>query len=393
MARDGAWADRGVAQLAVGSFSMRLRVLVVVPLGEALGGGEQMLRQLLRSSDPDAVEWHVVFLRNGPLVAEMRAHANVHVVDAGRFRNLGRRAAAVRRVAAIARACRAELVFGWMVAGQATAGPAALLAGVPNAWYQVGTPRPDWLDRFATLWPARGVIALSRDGVKAQSRIWPQRPVRLVYPGVSLDVIEGVRAQPPEAMRRRLGLPTDSPVVGLVGRLQRWKGIHVFLDAIVAARRAVPNLRGVVVGGPHETEPEYPEELRAQAERLGIGDAVRFTGFQPNPVEWMQAMDVVVHASDHEPFGIVVVEAMALGKPVVAGAGGGPSEIIATDKEGVLIPFGDAAGIAASVVRLLGDAAAARAMGEAARIRAADFAEPAYAAEVVAAMRAFAREA
>ncbi len=369
---------------------MTRRVLVVMPLGAALGGGEQMLRQLLRSCDPDAVEWTVVFLRDGPLVEEMRAHATVHVVDAGRFRDLGRRTAAIRRIAAIARACNAELVFGWMVAGQAMAGPAALLAGLPNAWYQVGTPRPDWLDRFATFWPTRGVIALSRDGVAAQSRIWPHRRVHLVYPGVSLDAIEAVRAEPIEAVRRRLGLPIDRPVVGVVGRLQRWKGIHVYLDAIAAARRSVPTLQGVVVGGPHETEPEYPGELRAQAVRLGIGDAVTFAGFQSNAVEWMHAMDAVVHASDHEPFGIVVVEAMALGKPVVAGAGGGPAEIITDGENGRLVPFGDSAGIAAAVMRLLSDPDGARTIGDAARHRAAAFAEPAYAAAVVAAMQGFA---
>ncbi len=367
-------------------------MLVVMPLGNALGGGEQMLRQLLRSSDPAAVAWEVVFLRDGPLVEEMRAHATVHVIDAGRFRDIGRRAAAVRRIAALGRTSGADLEFGWLGAGQATAGPAALLAGAPNAWYQVGTPRPDWLDRFATLWPTRGVIALSRDGVEAQSRIWPRRPVRLVYPGVSLDAIDGVRAQSSDELRRRLGLPTGRPLVGIVGRLQRWKGIHVFLDAIAAARRSVPTLQGVVVGGPHETEPGYPDELRAQAERLGLADAVTFAGFQSNSVEWMQAMDVVVHASDHEPFGIVIVEAMALGKPVVAGAGGGPAEIITDGKDGLLVPFGDSAGIAAAVERLLTDHAEARAIGEAARLRAAAFAEPAYAAGVVAAMQAFARE-
>lgn len=381
-----------MAELAGERRGVRLRVLVVMPLGNALGGGEQMLRQLLRSSDPAAVAWDVVFLRDGPLVEEMRAHATVHVIDAGRFRDMGRRAAAVWRIAALVRASRADLVFGWMVAGQATAGPAALLAGAPNAWYQVGTPRPDWLDRFATLWPTRGVIALSRDGVEAQSRIWPSRPVRLVYPGVSLDAIDGVRTQSPDAVRGRLGLPTDRPLVGIVGRLQRWKGIHVFLDAIAAARRSVPTLHGVVVGGPHETEPGYAGELRAQAERLGLTDAVTFAGFQSNSIEWMQAMDVVVHASDHEPFGIVVVEAMALGKPVVAGAGGGPAEIITDGTDGLLVPFGDSAGISVAVARLLGDKAGARAMGEAARRRAANFAEPAYADAVVAAMQAFARQ-
>lgn len=365
-----------------------LRVLVVMPLGTALGGGEEMLRQLLRESRGAGVEWTVVFLRDGPLVGEARAlGVECHVVEAGRFRNVPKRLAAVGRIAALARTRGAHLCFGWMVAGQMMAGPAAVRAGVPCAWYQVGTPRPDWLDRMATLWPAVAVLALSRAGAAAQERIWPHRPVRIVYPGVSFDAIERARTQSPGAMRRILGLPTDGRMVGIVGRLQRWKGVHVFLDAVACVRRTHPDVRAVVVGGPHETEPGYADELRAQAGRLGIAENVTFAGFQPNPAEWMQAMDVVVHAADQEPFGIVVVEAMALGKPVVAGAAGGPAEIVSDGVDGLRAPYGDAAAIASAVTRLLDDHAFAQRLGAAARKRAADFSAAGYARNVVAVIR------
>jgi glycosyltransferase involved in cell wall biosynthesis len=365
-----------------------LRVLVVMPLGQALGGGEEMLRQLLREAGDAGVEWTVVFLRDGPLVAEVRALGiTCEVVDAGRFRQVARRVAAVRRIAMLARERRADLCLGWMVAGQATAGPAAMLAGVPCAWYQVGTPRPDGLDRFATLWPAVGVVTLSKAGAASQARIWPHRPVRIVYPGVSLDAIERARGEDPHALRARFGLPADVPVVGIVGRLQRWKGVHVFLDAMALLRRTHPAVHAAVVGGPHETEPAYADELRAQAERIGLAPHVTFAGFQPNPAEWMQAMDIVVHAADREPFGIVVVEAMALGKPVVAGAEGGPSEIVTDGVDGLRTPYGDAAAQAAAVARFLDDAAFAKHIAAAARTRAAAFGSAAYARNLVVALR------
>ena len=365
-----------------------LRVLVVMPLGLARGGGEEMLRQLLREGRGRGVDWVVVFLCPGPLMDEMRALGiECHLIEAGRFRELFTRAKAIRRIAALAREVRADLCFGWMVAGQATAGLAALFAGLPCGWYQVGTPRPDGLDRFATLLPARGVLALSRDGQTAQARIWPHRPVSLVHPGVSLQALEAVRALDPVALRRRLGLPVDRHVVGIVGRLQRWKGMHLFLDAIAAERRSRPDVHGVIVGGPHETEPGYGDELRAQAQALGISDAVTFAGFQSNAAEWMQAMDVFVHASDREPFGIVVVEAMALGKSVVAGASGGPAEVITDGRDGLLVPFGDVAGLAAAIERYLADPAFAARLGSAARERARDFSDRAYATNVVAALR------
>jgi Glycosyl transferases group 1/Glycosyltransferase Family 4 len=384
----GGFATQGTGRAAGASLMTPLRVLVVMPLGTALGGGELMLRQLLTHGRGQGVEWTVVFLRDGPMVAEARGLGlDVRVIEAGRFRHLPARLRAIRRVAALARASGVDLVLGWMVAGQLTAGAAALLAGVPCVWFQVGTPRPDWLDRLSTLLPSRGVLVLSRAAAAAQARVWPHRRQWLVYPGAMLDAFDPRTLPTPEAARGKLGLPVDGPLVGMVGRLQRWKGMHVFLSAIALVRREHPAVRAVIVGAPHETEPAYPAELRAQAEALGISDIVMFAGFQANIPEWMQAMDVFVHASDREPFGIVVIEAMALGKPVVAGSAGGPAEIIADGEDGLLVPYGNDESLAHAILRYLDDHAFAARVGAAARIRAAAFDDRTYAANVIAALR------
>ena len=93
-------------------------------------------------------------------------------------------------------------------------------------------------------------------------------------------------------------------------------------------------------------------------------------------------MDVVVHASDREPFGIVILEAMALGKPVVAGADGGPREIVSDGVDGLLAPFGDADALAHAVLRYLGDPQFPRAAGAAARAKATRFGVERFAEEV-----------
>jgi glycosyltransferase involved in cell wall biosynthesis len=365
-----------------------LRVLVVMPLAAPLGGGEQMLRQLLRHGRTQGVEWTVVFLREGPMAGEARALGlAVHVIEAGRFRDVVRRARAVQRIARLAHVCGADLVLGWMVAGQLTAGPAALLAGVRCVWYQVGTPRPDWLDRVATLLPARGVLVLSRAGAAAQAGLWPARRQWLVYPGAALDAFDPGKLPAPAEARRRLGLAGGGPLVGMVARLQRWKGVHVLVEAMAAVHAARPDARAVIVGGSHETEPEYPSELEARVKALGLAAVVRFAGFQANVPEWMQAMDVVVHASDREPFGIVVIEAMALGKPVVAGAAGGPAEIVTDGVDGTLVAYGDAPAVARAILQYLDDAPFAARMGAAARARAAAFDGRTFAANVIAALR------
>ena len=365
-----------------------LRVTVVMPLGTALGGGELMLRQLLTHGRGQGVEWTVVFLRDGPMVEEARALGHtVRLVNAGRFRNIAARVRAIFAIAHIARESRADLVLGWMVAGQLTAGAAAMIAGIPSVWFQVGTPRPDWLDRIATLLPARGVLVLSRAAAAAQARVWPRRKQWLVYPGADLSAFDPARLPSPASERARLGLPVTGPLIGMVGRLQRWKGMHVFVSAMARVHQSRSDVRAVIVGAPHETEPEYAIELQRQVGALGLDRVVTLAGFQSNVPDWMQAMDVIVHASDREPFGIVVIEAMALGKPVIAGSGGGPAEIITDGVNGLLAQYGDAGSLANAILRYLDDHALAARTGAAARIRAAAFDDRTYATNVIAALR------
>ncbi len=362
-------------------------------LAERRGGGEVMLEQLVRHGDCAAVRWLVVFLEDGPMVAQIeRLGAQVAVVEAGRLREPHRHAAAVARIARLARRHRAEAILGWMVKSQLYAGPAALLARVPAVWYQLGIPLDGaWLDRAATALPARGVLAVSDAAAAAQARIRPRRALRVVRPGVDLGHFDPARLPAPRDARARLGLPDGGPLIGIVGRLQHWKGIHVLVEAMAPIRDAHPAAHCVVVGGAHDPEPGYPALLRARIAALGLQDAVTLAGLQPDIAEWMQAMDVVVHASDREPFGIVILEAMALGKPVVAGADGGPREIVRDGVDGVLVPFGDRAALARAVLRHLDDPGFARAAGAAARTRASQFAAPRFAREVEQAMRRLVR--
>ena len=149
-----------------------------------------------------------------------------------------------------------------------------------------------------------------------------------------------------------------------------------------AVRAAHSDAHLVIVGGAHDTEPRYGDELRVLAAMRGVADAVTFAGFQTDVPRWMQAMDIIVHASDREPFGIVVVEAMALGKPVIAGSEGGPAEIITDGVDGLLTPFDDAPALARAIDRYLGDPTFAASCGTAAHARAQAFSAKAYAARL-----------
>lgn len=368
-----------------------MRVTVIMPLAEQRGGSELMLLQLLQNAGRSDIHWLVVFLKPGPMVEQAaQLGADVRVIDSGRLANAPRFLFAVASIAALLRKHRTDIVVGWLNFGHLLGGLAAALSGVPAVWYQLGIPiEKHWLDRLVTALPARAILTCSQAGGDAQLRMKPARPIRIVYPGVSLDRFDPQALPNPTDVRQPLGLKPGGPVVGIVGRLQRWKGMHVLVEAMPALIERFPEIQCVLVGGEHKSEPDYPAYLRSRIADLHLEDRVMLTGLQSNVPLWMQAMDVVVHASDREPFGIVIIEAMALAKPVVAGDQSGPREIITDGVDGLLSPYGDSESLADRIGRILGDHELACAMGNKARIRAQDFSVRRYASDIVKVLEEF----
>lgn len=158
--------------------------------------------------------------------------------------------------------------------------------------------------------------------------------------------------------------------VGLVATFARWKGHETFLEALSLIPATVP-LRGYVVGGPiYETAGSQVAlgDLRERAETLGIGSRVGFTGFVPDASSAIRSLDIVVHAStDPEPFGLVIAEAMACGKAVVASHAGGAIELTDACEHAVTHVPGDARGLAKRIEQLATDAALRARLGASGR--------------------------
>jgi len=155
--------------------------------------------------------------------------------------------------------------------------------------------------------------------------------------------------------------------------------MHTLVRAMPQVLNRHPNAHAIIVGGRHQHEPEYETYLEQEIQSRGLQDRVFRVGFQSNVPLWMQAMDVFVHASDYEPFGIVIIEAMSLGKPVVAGNRGGPTEIITEGENGLMAPYEDVDALFRQIHRYLDNPTYAKRMGENARKRALDFNPSSYA--------------
>jgi glycosyltransferase involved in cell wall biosynthesis len=185
--------------------------------------------------------------------------------------------------------------------------------------------------------------------------------VRVVHRGVDIARFDS-RAVAPErmtALRQEWGVPDRAPVVMLPGRLTRWKGHAVLIEAVARlGRREVWTL---LVGAAQGRE-GYRGELEALIARHCLGQTVRIAGATDDmPAAYLVA-DVVVSAStDPEAFGRVAVEAQAMGRPVIATAHGGALETVADGETGWLVAPGDAAALAGAIDRALSLEPAARA--------------------------------
>lgn len=346
-----------------------VRVLLVNP-SPIRGGAEEMLAAFLRGFDPARIDADVACLSPGPFPDELVAAGHsVHLIDAGRMRQVKRYGRAVGALARLARGY--DVVCSWQVKGHYYGTLAARIARRPAIWWDHGIrPKRGEQSSFAggtipKAMPVRLVLTSSRAAAARHAR------AIAIHPGIDVERFAAARPAHRDAMRASFGVAPDAPLIGIVGRLQPWKGQHVFLRAAARIADAHPGalfvIAGDAIGG---FSAGYPAELRAFAAELGLESRVIFAGARDDVPAVLAALDVFVHASIEEPFGIVIVEAMAAGLPVIATRGGGVPEIVTDGIDGYLVECGNDEEMAARITTLLTDPAIASRLAAAGQARA-----------------------
>jgi glycosyltransferase involved in cell wall biosynthesis len=235
--------------------------------------------------------------------------------------------------------------------------------------YQRGYYWP--LDRLLSSWVAHYIfVSRSVEQVFQKAVGVRSRKLRTIYEAVDFSAHLGLGEADRRELREELGLGDGEPTVVNVGRLVAWKGHDVFLDAIATVAQRHGDVRAVIVGAPADNERgiQWLRSLRDRAERLGISDRVQFTGFRSDVHRFFGAADLVVHSATRpEPFGRVVVEAMAAARPVIATGAGGVPEIISDGVTGLLVAPSDSRSMAEAICHALDNREAASAMGRRAR--------------------------
>jgi glycosyltransferase involved in cell wall biosynthesis len=337
------------------------RLLSVQPTADG-GGSEKALIGLIRQLHDDGWECHVA-LPSAPRLAGEYAEAGavVHVIYMPRVTASGASTrwlayalawpVGVARLAQLARRLGIDVVHsnslhcwhGWA---------AAALLGRPHVWHAreivfqsraaLGLER--WLARHF----ADEVIAAS---TAVASQLDPGN-VTVVTDEADPRVFNPARAG---RFRHDAGIDDAIPLIGSVARLDTWKGFDVLLDGWKDVRQARPDAELVIAGGSVAGKEGYAAGLRERARSL---PGVHWLGPRGDVPEVLADLDVFVQVSTQpEPFGLVLVEALATGVPVVAGAAGGPLEILnaagAGPAAGRLVTPGDAAALAGALLTLL----------------------------------------
>jgi len=180
-----------------------------------------------------------------------------------------------------------------------------------------------------------GVSDAVRDDMRRCLPAWPAARIQTLYNRIDVDALQAIQV-PVEAARDALGLSPDEWVVGNVGRLHPDKDQATLLKGFALALPHLPQQSRLAILGSGRLE----QDLKELARELNIADKVRFLGQVPDARRYFRAFDVFALSSDHEPFGMVLLEAMAAGVPLLATACGGAREVV--EGVGILFPFGDA---------------------------------------------------
>jgi glycosyltransferase involved in cell wall biosynthesis len=199
------------------------------------------------------------------------------------------------------------------------------------------------------------VIGISRAVAESIYHIKDPRFVRVVYNPVDSQAFQCVVDQQKEA-RQSLGLRETDIGVGIFGRVVHWKGQREFVYACIEAMRKNPDIKAVIIGDASDSASAYFNEIKAIISGSEFRERFVLAGYREDVERLYVAMDIIVHASvEPEPLGRVVLEGMAAKKPVIATDAGGPSEVIESGSDGILVPIGDIQRMGAAILELAND--------------------------------------
>jgi len=241
-------------------------------------------------------------------------------------------------------------------------GLAASLSRASLLWH-VRACSGDWSDRWLAAFSDR--LILVAEALRPRFRYYvageDQPKLTVIHNGVELEPPSSLEAQR-AALRARLNVQAGTVVLAAVGRIEPLKGVEILLEAMSRLPRESRNVRVLLIG---PIDSAYRTTLHSKVERMGLSGCIEFVGYQTPVQPWIAVADLIVHPSLYEAFPRVILEAMAMAKPVIASRVGGVAEAVVDEETGILVSAEDPDALAAALARLITDAALRERMGKA----------------------------
>lgn len=338
-----------------------------VTFGMEIGGMERVIMELCRYVDRDRYRLSICCIsRRGPLADQMEAEG-IQVIYCSNQTRLAKYARGLE-LAKIFREQNVQLLHTHHTPAFIDSTVGACLARVPGLintdhckqypverrWMQ--------LERGASFL-AEAIVAVSnhtKEDLIRYERIRPDK-IHVIYNGIDVKL---TRDGGSNAVRNELGIAAEDLVIGTAGRLEDQKGIDLFIAATPYILQRHPRARFVIVGGG-----SLEQSLRLQAEALGVTHRTVFTGSRVDAVDIIQVFDCFVSSSKFEGMPMVLLEAMALGKPIVATAVGGVPEVVIDGSNGRLLRARDPQLLAQAVLDAVADQETLKELGRNSRLR------------------------
>ncbi len=342
------------------------RVLVIQSYGNQKGGSARFLLNLLSSINREIFDICVLFLSPGYLIEKIRElEIPVYLGNSGRLLNIFCLIRSVRLIMTVIKKEKIDIVFSNDVRSHIYGGIAARLVKVYSLCYWHGIfNRRDTVSKVAVAIPSNAFVFNSEFNRDRFLSTYPEITPRTytVYPGIYPE---------DNKVKALNGFDSSLNYISMIGLLMKWKGQEYFIKAAQQIVEKFPKTRFLIVGDiQSQKDILYKKYLKDLVSRLQLEECISFTGYREDIYSIIRASNIIIHASTSpEPFGMVIIEAMACGKPVVATNMGGPVEIIDNGIDGVLVPFGDEKAIADACIKLLENQSLAKKIGERARMK------------------------
>jgi glycosyltransferase involved in cell wall biosynthesis len=349
----------------------RVRVLNVVPTFMC-GGTENQFMTLGRGLDAQRFDLEFACLRKWGGFADELAARRVPLVDCdiSTFRSAHALRQQARLASHIVRR-KIDIVHAYSFYGNVFGIPAARLAGAPVVIASIRdrapylTPTQKRVQRFICRFA--DCVLVNADAVRDWLIEHGFEASKIVVIPNGVDLARFDAPVDSRSLLAELGLPADGPVVGVVSRLIKLKGLEEFLEAAALVRAHVPAARFLIVGDTNPDNRSYRATLTAIVQRLHLGDRVVFAGLRSDVPALLASLSVAVMPSLNEALSNVLLESMAAAAPVVATRVGGTPEAVEDGVSGVLVAPGDPAALANGICEMLQSPERARRLGRAAR--------------------------